>query len=194
MSKELFGTIEKKKNNRYSIIASTSAVDRDGERILPASFKNLPAYLSGNPVILWAHDYRVPPVAKAVAGDIGDSAMTLDIEFADTDFAREVKYLYDNGFMNSFSVGFIPKSWDRDSEGNIVYTDCELLEVSCVPVPANAQANIMRSAKSAGVALPNISKLFGADNGQISEPTGETREEKEPLTVAQKMKRGICNE
>ena len=177
MSKELKGTLEKVAD-RYRIIASTDSVDRDDEIILPSAFKNLKTFLETNPVILWAHNYSVPPIGKAVNGKISDNMLTLDIEFAETEFGREVKYLYDNGFMSSFSVGFIPKAWDRDPDGRLVFTEVELLETSAVPVPANAQANIMRTAKSAGVDLTEVNKLFltNKDN-QTPEPKGEEVEE-----------------
>lgn len=186
MAKEIFGEI-KKANDKYTIIASTANPDRDDEIILPSAFKNLGAYLGTNPVILWAHDYRVPPVAKAVSGKIKDNMLLLDIEFAETDFGKEVKYLYDNGFMNSFSVGFIPKEWDRDPDGRLVFTDVELLETSAVPVPANAQANIIRSVKGMGMDLPNISKLFGANDDQTPRPDGV--KEKEVEKRSDKIKR-----
>ncbi len=173
MGKELKGTLEKVAD-RYRIVASTDSVDRDDEIILPSAFKNLKSFLANNPVILWAHNYSVPPIGKAVNGKISDNMLTLDIEFAETEFGKEVKYLYDNGFMSSFSVGFIPKAWDRDPDGRLVFTEVELLETSAVPVPANAQANIMRTAKSAGVDLTEVNKLFLTDrDNQTPEPKGE---------------------
>ena len=162
MAKEIFGKIKKAKDDKYTIVASTGAVDRDEEIILPTAFKNLKTFLKTNPVILWAHNYATPPIGKAIDGKITDNELLLDIEFADTEFGKEVKYLYDNGFMNSFSVGFIPKEWERDPNGKLVFTDVELLETSAVPVPANAQANIIRSAKSAGMELKEVEKLFSA--------------------------------
>jgi len=166
--KSLQGKIEKG-NNKYRIIASTGTPDRDEEIIMPNSFKNLKSFLSTNPVILWAHDYSKPPIGKAIGGKITDDALLLDIEFADTDFGREVKYLYDEGFMNSFSVGFIPKEWDRNPDGKLVFTEVELLETSAVPVPANAQANIMRAVKSKGVELKEIEKIFTVKDEQTVE-------------------------
>ena len=177
MSKILKGTLEKKAD-KYTIVASTNGVDRDDEIILPSAFKNLETFLKTNPVILWAHNYSVPPIGKATAGKITDNQLTLDIEFAETEFGKEVKYLYDNGFMSSFSVGFIPKEWDRDPDGRLVFTEVELLETSAVPVPANAQANIMRTAKSAGVDLSEVNKLFLIDDSnQTVPPKGKEQEE-----------------
>ena len=178
MAKNLKGTFQKEAD-KYRIVASTASPDRDDEIILPSAFKNLKNFLETNPVILWAHDYSVPPIGKATAGKIKDNMLTLDIEFADTEFGREVKYLYDNGFMSSFSVGFIPKQWDRDPDGRLVFTEVELLETSAVPVPANAQANIMRTAKSAGVDLSEVNKLFlnsPVQDNQTVPPKGKEQE------------------
>jgi hypothetical protein len=49
-----------------------------------------------------------------------------------------------NKFQRAFSVGFIPLEWkDGTSDGGQrvrTYTKVELLEISCVPVPANRNA------------------------------------------------------
>lgn len=160
MDKQLKGRLESAEG-KYRIVASTGDVDRDNERIMPSAFVNsLPNYLDKNPVILWAHDYTKPPVGKAIGGNIDGSGVYLDIEFADTEMGREVKYLYDNGFMSSFSVGFIPKQWDRDSDGRVIFTEAELLETSAVPVPANSNANILRALKSAGFEKPVVEDIL----------------------------------
>ncbi len=158
-NKSIIGKLEKKADV-YSIIASTGKVDRDNEIILPSAFKNLKEYLKKNPVILFAHDYWKPPIAKATKGKITDDALELGIEFAETELGKETQYLYNNGFMNSFSVGFIPKVWDVNSEGQRVYTDVELLEVSAVPVPSNSAATMIRQAKSAGIDMQEFEKLY----------------------------------
>jgi len=190
MAKELFGQL-KKANDKYTIIASTATPDRDDEIILSSAFKNLKTFLATNPVILWAHDYSKAPIGKAVGGKITDNELVLNIEFAETDFGKEVKYLYDNGFMSSFSVGFIPKNWDRDPDGRLVFTEVELLETSAVPVPANAQANILRSAKSAGVDLKEIKKVFSIESSnQTVEPKGVIQE-KAKRTITQKLKNNL---
>ncbi len=168
MNKELYGEIERKEGAKYSIIASTNAKDRDGEIIMPSSVKNLSGYLAKNPVILWAHDYSKPPIGKAVSGKITENAVVLEIEFAETEFAKEIKYLYDNKFLNAFSIGFIPKEWDRNSDGDLVYTEIEIIETSSVPVPANAEANMIRACKDAGNVLTEYKKILN-----ISEVVGE---------------------
>lgn len=158
------GIIKSKKDDIYSILASTKNVDRDGEIIMPTAFKNLESYLRNNPVVLGFHDYHNFPIGKAVSGKITDDALILDITFAETEKGKEAKYLYDNRFLNSFSVGFIPKTWDNDEEGRRVYTEVELLEVSAVPVPSNAAANIIRQAKKDGVSLKHFKSILTEDS------------------------------
>ena len=166
-----------KESDKYGIMASTVDVDRDNEIIRPDAFKNLKTYLDTNPVILFGHQYSEPPIAKAVSGRvIKEKGLRLDIEFAKTPFAQEVKYLYDEGFMSAFSVGFIAKKWEDDKEGRRTYTDVELLEVSAVPVPANAMATVLRQAKSAGRDLPTLEQLSSAE----STHQGETDVKAEP--------------
>ena len=174
---KLIGRIKRDAERKiYSIVASTNDVDRDSEIVDPRGCNNLPVYLSKNPVILWGHDYQKPPIAKAVDGRQFDDRIELDIEFAETPFAQEVKYLYDEGFMNSFSIGFIPKDWKRIND-DFVWTDWELLETSAVPVPANSAANIIRSVKSKGVALEEIEKLFDQQDTRSADETAQNEPE-----------------
>jgi len=191
MDKKLKGRLEQAEG-KYRIVASTGDIDRDNERIDPSAFKlSLPDYLGKNPVILWAHDYSKPPVGKATGGSIDSNGLYLDIEFAKTEFAQEVQYLYDNGFMSSFSVGFIPKQWDRDKDGRVVFTEAELLETSAVPVPANGNANIIRALKGAGFDKPEIAEYLPepAPTAAKQEP-----EKSHYLGAAYKADRRFCNE
>lgn len=169
----------------YRVTASTADIDRDGEVILPASFKNsLPTYLKHNPVILYGHDYSRPPVGKATGGRVTDASLELDIEFAPTPFAQEIKSLYDGGFMNSFSVGFIPKDGSYDDEkGAFTYTECELLETSCVTIPSNRAATMIREAEAKGFSMDSIKKTLGVvdpedtEVDEVSEVVPKTGEE-----------------
>ena len=152
----------KKEKNTYWIIASSKEIDRDGEIILPSSFeKSIDSYMEKNPVILWAHDYSKPPIGKAVDYKITETALMLQIEFAKTEFGKEIKYLYDNEFLNTFSVGFIPKNWNYDnSNSDRTYTENEILETSGVPVPANAAATMIRQAEERGMELKHFKSLM----------------------------------
>lgn len=161
----------KAEDGTYRITASTPDIDRDGEVILPSSFKSsLGSYLKHNPVILYGHKWDQPPVGKATGGRVTDKALELEIEFAPTPFAQEIKALYDGGFMNTFSVGFIPRDGQYDDEkGAFTYTDCELLETSCVSIPSNRAATLMREAEEKGFNVSEIKKALGVVD-PVSEP------------------------
>lgn len=182
-----------KQNDIYSITASTADVDRDGEVIMPSAFKSsLPRYLEKNPVILWGHDYGEKPVGKATGGRITERSMELDIEFAPTDLGKEVKALYDGGFMNSFSVGFIPQDGHYDEKTQaFTYTECELLEVSCVTVPSNRAATMMREAESKGFSVSEIRKSIGVVGPVDTEDEDEVPEVPDDGEVAKSPYSGI---
>ena len=182
--------LKSKKDDIYTILASTKTVDRDGEIIMPTAFKNLESYLRNNPVILGFHDYHNFPIGKAVSGSITDDALVLDIMFAETEKGKEAKYLFDNRFMNSFSVGFIPKTWDNDAEGRRVYTEVELLEVSAVPVPSNAAANIIRQAEKDGVSLKHFKSILTEDSNPPAQAEEDEPAEEIDLTDNLKKTRG----
>jgi HK97 family phage prohead protease len=108
-----------------------------------------------NPVVLWAHDYGQPPVAKSVNVWVEEGKLKSRDQFTPRDlypFGFMVFELYKNGFLNAKSVGFQPITYafNNETDGVEFYTQ-ELLEHSCVPVPANPEALV--SAKSMGIDL-----------------------------------------
>lgn len=96
-----------------------------------------------NPVVLWNHNSNLPPIGKNINIMVYDNEIVALTKFADTQLAQEIKSLYEGGFMSAFSIGFIPKKSDIDSQGRTVFTEWELLEYSCVPIPANPEALTM---------------------------------------------------
>lgn len=126
--------------------ASTSDMDRDGEVITPEAWRNTIQQFESVPLI-WAHDYRIPPIGKATDFEIDGRGLKFRAEFATTEFANEIWGLYRDKYLNSFSVGFIPKQateGKRRHEPNRTHTETELLEVSAVAVPANPFATVER--------------------------------------------------
>jgi|TARA_Y100000310_G_scaffold317685_1_gene370826 HK97 family phage prohead protease len=132
---------------------STEAVDRDGE-VIEAAGWDLKAYRK-NPVFMWAHDYRQPPIGKARKVTKIDGKLVFEIEFADREiyeFADTIYRLYKGGFLHATSVGFMPKEWkdgESDDDARRRYKTQELLELSAVPVPSNPEALI--NARDTGV-------------------------------------------
>ena len=127
--------------------ASTRDVDRDNEVILPEAWIDSVRQQESVP-LLWAHEYRVPPVGKAQDFIIDSRGLKFTAQFANTDFANEIWGLYRDGFLDSFSVGFQPKAWETGEESirepRRTFTEADLFEISAVPVPANPHARVER--------------------------------------------------
>lgn len=130
------GIIDEEAKVLVGVVGSTGVIDRQGESLNPMGWL-LESYQK-NPVIMWAHDYRQLPVGKAEKVWIEDGKLMFNVKFADTPMAKDVFDLFKGGFLNAFSVGFIPK--ELDSTGEFTYAKQELLELSVVPVPANPEA------------------------------------------------------
>jgi HK97 family phage prohead protease len=130
------GLVTKAAEGKYKVLASTSAIDRQGDSIDQQGWDLSNFKL--NPVMPWAHDYSELPVAKVTNIEVTKLGLEAEFEFAPAEGnpkAQQIKVLYDEGYLNAVSVGFIPK----DRKGNVILK-AELLEISFVPVPANQEA------------------------------------------------------
>lgn len=133
----LKGSVQKSsKKGVYSIVASTASIDRQGDSIDQSGWdlKDFKA----NPVLIWAHDYKLLPIGKVTDIAVVNGKLKADFEFADADanpMAAQIEKLYEAGIVNASSVGFIP----QERNGHII-TRAQLLELSLVPVPANQDA------------------------------------------------------
>lgn len=139
---------------------SSNAKDRQGEVLEPKGV-DLKNYLK-NPVVLWAHDYSLPPIGKALWVRRDGDTVVSKVQFAKTPFAQEIFQLFKEGFLKAFSVGFMPKEW-TDGDGQKTpyrtYSKWEMLEYSAVPVPANPEAIAL--AMSKGILRdPTLIKAF----------------------------------
>ena len=145
------------KKRIVDFIISTEAVDRMKDVILVAGWQ-LKNY-KNNPVVLFAHDHRQPPIAKAlsVKKNTKDKTLTSRAQFMSPDtyaFAETIFQMYVQGFMKATSVGFMPLQYERVEEdesrrNGINFLKSELLEYSAVPIPANPEALI--AAKGSGI-------------------------------------------
>ncbi|MBW1990789.1 MAG: HK97 family phage prohead protease [Deltaproteobacteria bacterium] len=140
-------------------IGSTGHVDRYGD-VIEVEGWDLRHYKK-NPVFLWAHDYRQPPIGKALKVEKTDKGLLFRIKFPTSEeypFADTIYKLYLGGYMRATSVGFqdLEREPITDKEGKQTgwrYKRQELYELSAVPVPANPQALIMAVQK--GVVSPS---------------------------------------
>jgi len=85
------------------------------------------------------------------------TALAEQVEFATgvNPVARVAYGLYQGGFLNAVSVGFIPLKWvdgHEDDDWYVKYLEQELVEVSAVAVPANREA--LRLGLQTGVISP----------------------------------------
>jgi HK97 family phage prohead protease len=128
---------------------STSTPDRYGEIMKPDGC-DYSGYRK-NPVVFFGHRSRDLPVAKNEKIIIENSGVLAVTKFDTSDFAREIFRLNKEGFLNSWSIGFVPKKFSNqklklnDNEQNyLCIEEWELLEYSSVPIPANPDAvNLM---------------------------------------------------
>ena len=135
---------------------STGNPDRESDTISVDGWK-LDNYRK-NPVVLWAHDYSEPPVAKSLAEWVEEGKLKSRAQFTPRElypFGYMIYEMYKHGYMNAVSVGFLPLKWvhneERDGFFPIDFVEQELLEYSAVPVPANPEALI--DARSKGIDL-----------------------------------------
>ena len=139
------------KNRDLTFILSTGAVDRDRDTIAVEGW-NVEHYLK-NPVVLWAHAYYQPPIAKAESVVKSAGALKATARFATAEeyaFADTIYRLLLGGYLRAVSVGFAPEKYLFNEErGGYDFVEQELREFSVVPVPSNPEA--LLDAKSAGI-------------------------------------------
>lgn len=157
-------------------VVSTKKVDRMGDILEPEGV-DVRAFRK-NPIVLWAHDKNLPPIAKALWIKPDGKNVISKMKFASTEFAQEIFDLYKGGFMRAFSVGFIPieqEPLDKKNTGVFApqrYKKWELLEYSAVPVPSNPDALTLAISKGL-VKSDSLKKLM--ENSLIKE-NGEGEE------------------
>lgn len=152
---------EGKKEGEFVAWASKIDVDRDNEIILPEGI-DVSNY-DKNKLLLFGHNHYIPAVGKAMwLKVVPEEGLKFGFKFATGEDApqlsKDLNYLYKEGIMNSFSIGFIGKKYidnPGDQKGyekfagvSRIWTEVELLEISCVNVPANAEARVLEVSKS----------------------------------------------
>jgi len=171
---------DEKETGKMSFIASTDRADRYGD-IIDQRGWDLEAYRA-NPVILLNHDHQSLPIGR---GDVrlSEAGLVIDVEFDMADpRAAEIAGKAERGFMNAVSVGFAPlKATPRaqlptehyafSKSGGQFFEQAELLEVSIVTIPANADA-VAIAAKNIGFDLKSyIKEQIQAELNAMPAPT-----------------------
>ena len=129
-----------------TFIASTAAIDSYGEVVDQASWR-LDRYRA-NPVVLFGHQSRELPVGTATSIGLEGGKLVATVQFTEAhQRARDVWALVAERTLRAVSVGFMPateRSEKRDGRDVVVLADCELIELSIVPIPANPET-LMRA-------------------------------------------------
>lgn len=204
MKKGFFLELQKAADGGLVAVASTNSIDRHGE-VVDNNGWDIKAYKK-NPLILWAHDHSVPAIglsAKTWVEGTGKKAqLMINPVFHDvTEQAKALKTLVEMGVLKALSVGFKP----LESPDGVTFTKNELLEVSLVNVPANADAQMMayKSLKKAGfddevirsvgVNAEMNEKLLEVIDAQevLTKDVSELREEVKTLQTAEPPRREV---
>jgi hypothetical protein len=165
-------------------VISTSAVDRDGEVLIPqgCNWKDFQA----NPVVMLGHAYYTLPVGKIVGLTRDATSITAKVVFAERpsthppeeEWAPDTLLsLYQQKVMNAFSVGFTiteaRPATDRDVTNfgagcRRVISKWKLMELSFVPIPCNQEAVAL--AVSKGIVSPAMAKGVWGVEAKADEP------------------------
>ena len=167
-----YKTIASASDHTLECCISSDSCDRDGDVILQQGIK-FDLFLKTNPVLLWSHAYQQAPLGRVnkVWLSLDGHRLLSEIEFADHEFATAIEKMYRSRMLNAFSVGIKVLSAGpagRDIYGNMrpdltgkatrTIWSAELLEVSCVTLPSQAEA-VQKSLKTAGLLTnPQIRK------------------------------------
>jgi HK97 family phage prohead protease len=151
-------------------IASTDSVDRYGD-VIEQDGWNLGNFQK-NPVFLWGHDSSAPPIGKVSNISVLSNRLIATVQFATADvypLADTIFKMYQKGFLNAVSVGFLPIDYEIDmpdedsaSPVGVRFTQVELLEISAVTVPANPEALVVDDASHV------LEKLIASISGKPS--------------------------
>lgn len=127
-------------DGEFSAIVTTSSIDRMNESIDTQGIST-DAYMGGNPVVLYGHDYSALPIGKTIKIQQYKNKMVATFKLAvkEYPFAATVAELIKGGYLNAVSIGGVVKQW---SENYTEILQMEMVEFSVVPVPANGEALI----------------------------------------------------
>ena len=154
----------------YTFLFTNDRLDRQGEVVTLEGW-DFTQYLT-NPVVLDSHQYTSIEaiVGRCVAISRSDAGWLADIRFNDSEYGALARSLVEGGDLRAVSVGFRPlaieypdmaslrasRAVDDDTIKALVtvapdprtavrHVRKELLEISVVPIPANADAIRVRS-------------------------------------------------
>jgi HK97 family phage prohead protease len=195
ITKQLGITGSKLKGNEFTAMISTDTVDRDGEVLVPDGCysKNYDV----NPVLLWMHDPDKPVGTGAPGSTVRRKANGLSMKYVIPErpegyegewFPSYAAGLVAAGVLRTVSVRFrpldggtrMPTQADLKQYGpgvGRIFSKWELLEVSLVSIPANADAMIEAVTKH------HVSAAAAKAFGFLTDDFDVSRQEKRRIVV-----------
>ena len=129
-----------KKNVVISGMANVATPDR-GKEIIPGEVWDLDNY-SKNNILFFNHDrdWPIGTVESIEKGSEGLKVKRAVLSNSDEPKVKYIRELVEEGVLKTFSVGFDSEEEPEEKEGNLVYKDAELLELSIVTLPMHQDA------------------------------------------------------
>ncbi|MCU7500721.1 MAG: HK97 family phage prohead protease [Bacteroidota bacterium] len=140
MEQVLVSEIRGSENKTLQCYIVTAGINRGGRKIDPHGGKFEDYFKS--PVVLAFHD-DTKVIGRCIDLSVETGGILATFEFNHTQLASDIFRLYKEGFLTSWSIGFLPLEMKSEKEGGkevIHITSWLLLEVSAVSVPMDADA------------------------------------------------------
>lgn len=120
--------------------ANTSDKDRVGEIVLPEAFEKSLGTYKENPVLLFQHNWD-SVIGSVVESEITERGLWVKAKISNAKDVDDIRTKIREGVFRTFSIGYneVDSTFDEKSKTKIV-KELELLEISVVTIPANAQA------------------------------------------------------
>lgn len=146
----------------FTAYASTFGnVDHGGDVVEKGAFKATLQNTNRNRPLLWQHDPRSPiGIEKAIKEDGKGLLGTWQI--LDTQQGLDAYKLMKAGAVRAMSIGYLPKTWEWQKEGEVrLIKEIDLLENSVVSIPMNDQARIQSVKEIREIVAETIKELHG---------------------------------
>lgn len=170
---------------------STPNADRSRDHVYSKGAK-LDNFMK-NPVVLFAHDYSSKPIAKCTNIKTSDDGIIATVEFLPEGVYSEadiIYTMYKEGFLNAWSIGFMPDDYEGNEQGGYDFKTWEMFEFSSVPVPDNPEALTIMRGK--GINVDKVAEQLQEAGIEVDAPEEEkveaVKEEPKETQVADDAK------
>lgn len=134
--------------------ANTNDKDRVGDVVLPSAFEKSLATYMGNPILLFQHNWD-QPCGVVQTAEITDKGLMVKARVSDS--REDIKMMVREGVLRTFSIGYNELDSDMDHTTNTkIVKNLELLEISVVSIPANAEAKFTVDGSTEAPAEPAV--------------------------------------